>query len=210
MSKGRFVSPGCLASESLRSAHRPLASTPDGCTSGVRLTLRDEGCSGAASGRARAAQNAAATPTRVGRRGAVARSVVGERRSSRKRAGRLRYDPQCGGDPSGMIREPAVPFAWRGIEDRSRRACAGVGSGLVPQCLRRPSVGGPPRGDEESGKPNANNNLDALDRGWRGARATYIARVRFTCRKGKCGQWIINPSLVRPTNRNEASSKGEN
>ena len=117
------------------------------------------------------------TPTRAGRRGAVVRSVAGERRSSRKRAGRLRYDPQWGGDPSGVIREPAVPFTWKGIEYRSRRACAGVGSGLVPQCLRRPSVGGPLRGDEESGKHNANNNLDALHRGWRGARSTYIANI---------------------------------
>ena len=119
--------------------------------------------------------NAAVTRTRAGRRGTVVRLVVGERRSSRKRAGRLRYDPQCDGDPSGVIREPAVPFTWRGIEYRSRRACAGVGSGLVPQCLRRPSVGGPPRGDEESGKHNADNNLDALHWRWRGARATYIA-----------------------------------
>ena len=99
----------------------------------------------------------------------------GGRRWSRKRAGRLRYDPQCGGDPSGVIREPGVPFACRGIEDSSHRACAGVGSGLVPQRLRRPSVGGPPRGDEEAEKPNADNNLDALHRRWRGARATYIA-----------------------------------
>ena len=101
--------------------------------------------------------------------------MVGERRSSRKRAGRLRYDPQCGGGPSGVIREPTVPFTWRGSEYRSRRVCAGVGSGLEPQCLRRPSVGGSPRGDEESGKPNADNNFDALHRGWRGARVTYIA-----------------------------------
>ena len=36
-----------------RSALRPLASTPDGCTSGVRPTLRDEGRSSAAGGRAR-------------------------------------------------------------------------------------------------------------------------------------------------------------
>ena len=68
-------------------------------------------------------------------------SWQGERRSSRKRAGRLRYDPQCGGDPSGVMREPAVPFTWTGIEDRSSRACAGVGSGLVPQCLQHPPVG---------------------------------------------------------------------
>ena len=40
--------------------------------------------------------------------------MAGERRSSRKRAGRLRYDPQCGGDPSGVIREPAVPFSCEG------------------------------------------------------------------------------------------------
>ena len=58
--------------------------------------------------------NAAATPTRAGKRGAVVRSVVGERRSSGKQAGRLRYDPQCGGDPSGAIREPAVPFSCEG------------------------------------------------------------------------------------------------
>ena len=122
--------------------------------------------------------NAAATRTRAVRRGTVVRSVAGERRSSRKQAGRLRYDPQCGGDPSGVIREPAVPFTWRGIEYRSGRACAGVGSGLVPQRLRRPSVGGPLRGDEDSGKPSADNNLDALHRGWRGARATYIANSR--------------------------------
>ena len=44
---------GWLASESLRSALRLLVSTPDGRTSGVRRTLRDEGRSGAASGRAR-------------------------------------------------------------------------------------------------------------------------------------------------------------
>ena len=74
-----------------------------------------------------------------------------------------------------MIREPAVPFTWRETEYRSRSACAGVGSGLVPQCLWRPSVGGLPRVDEESGKSNADNNLDAPRRGWRGARATYIA-----------------------------------
>ena len=51
-----------------------------------------------------------------------------------------------------MTREPAVPFTWRGVEDRSCRACAGAGSGLAPQYLRRPSVSGPRRGDEESGK----------------------------------------------------------
>ena len=123
--------------------------------------------------------NAAATPTRAGRRGAVVCSVAGERRSSRKRAGQLRYDLQCGGDPSGVIREPAEPLTWRGIEYRSRRVSAGVGSGLVRQCLRRPSVGGPLRGDEESGEPNADNKLDALHRGWRGARATYIANRCF-------------------------------
>ena len=98
-----------------------------------------------------------------------------ERRLSRKRAGRLRYDPQCDGGPSGVIRAPVVPFVWRGIEDRSRRACVGVGSGLVQQCLRRPSVGEPLRGDEESGEPNADNGLNALGRGWRRGRATYIA-----------------------------------
>ena len=138
MPQGRSVSPRWLASEPLRSVLRPFTSTPDGCTSGVRPTLRDEGRSGAASGRARAAQNAAATPTRVGRTGAVARSVVGERRSSRKRAGWLRYDPPCGDDPSGVIREPAVPFTWRGIEDSSRRACAGVGSGTGSAMLTAP------------------------------------------------------------------------
>ena len=164
MSKIRSVSPRWLASEPLPSDLRPLASTPDGCTSGLRPTLRDKGCSSAASGRARAArvaQNAAATPTRAGRRGAVIRSVVGERRSSRKRAGRLRYHPQRCGDSNGVIRETAVPFSWRGTEYRSRRVRTGVGSGLVPQCIRRPSVGGPLRGDEESGKPNADNNLNA-------------------------------------------------
>ena len=80
----------------------------------IRGTLRyrewqSESCSNRA--------NAAATPTRAGRRGAVVRSAAGERRSSRKRTGRLRYDPQCGG-PSGVIREPAVPFAWSGTEAR--------------------------------------------------------------------------------------------
>ena len=55
------MSPRWLASESLRSDLRPLVSTPDGCTSGVRPTLWDEGRSGAASGRARAAR-AAQTP----------------------------------------------------------------------------------------------------------------------------------------------------
>ena len=119
--------------------------------------------------------NAAATPTRAGRRGAVVCSVAGERRSSRKRAGQLRYDLQCGGDPSGVIREPAEPLTWRGIEYRSRRVSAGVGSGLVRQCLRRPSVGGPLRGDEESGEPNADNKLDALHRGWRGG-SRYVHR----------------------------------
>ena len=115
----------------------------------------------------------AAPPTRAGRRCAVVRSVIGERRSSRKQAGRLRYDPQCSGDPSGVIREPAVPFAWRG----SRTGAAEHALALEADwCLRRPSVGGPPRGDEATGKPNADNNLDALHRGWRGTRATFIAK----------------------------------
>ena len=68
-------------------------------------------------------------------KGMVVRWVAGERRSSMKRTGRLRYDPRRGGDPSGVSREPAVPFTWRGFEYRSRRVCVGVGSGLVPQCL---------------------------------------------------------------------------
>ena len=54
---------------------RPLASTPDGCTSGVRPTLRDEGPSGAASGRARAAR-AAQTPRRQHAPAEGARSPV--------------------------------------------------------------------------------------------------------------------------------------
>ena len=41
--------------------------------------------------------------------------------------------------------------------------------------LTAPVSPGPLRGDEESKKANANNNLDALHRGWRGALATYIA-----------------------------------
>ena len=107
----------------LRSALRPLASTPEGCTSGVRLTLRDKGRSSAASGRARAAESRAnATATRAGRNDAADRSVAGERRSSGKRAGPLRYDPQCGGEPSGVTRGPVVPFTWIGIEARTPEA----------------------------------------------------------------------------------------
>ena len=43
--------------------------------------------------------------------------------------------------------------------------------------LTAPVSPGPLRGDEESGKPNSNNNLDALHRGWRGALVTYIANT---------------------------------
>ena len=49
--------------------------------------------------------------------------------------------------------------------------------------LTAPSVGGLPPGDQESGKPNGNNKLDALDGGRRAAVVAYIAnmlqQVRF-------------------------------
>ena len=184
MSKGRFVSLRWLASEPYQRALRPLASTPDGRLSGVRPTLRDEGHSGAASGRAREQRE-----PRKRRRDANTRWPKGRGRPFRGRGTTVEqearwpakvrssegYGPQRGGNPSGVIREPAVLFTWRGTEYRSRRACAGVGSGLVPQCFRRPSVGGHLRDDEESGKLNADNNFDALHRGWRGTRATCIA-----------------------------------
>ena len=41
--------------------------------------------------------------------------------------------------------------------------------------LTAPVSRGPLRGDEESEKPNANNNLDAQHRGWCGALVAYIA-----------------------------------
>lgn len=44
--------------------------------------------------------------------------------------------------------------------------------------LTAPSVGGPPPGGQMSGKPNGNNNLDALDGGRREAVVTYIANRR--------------------------------
>ena len=53
-----------------------LASTPDGCTSGVRCTLRDEGRSGATSGRARAARAAQTSPRRQHAPAQGARSPV--------------------------------------------------------------------------------------------------------------------------------------
>ena len=153
---------GRVATTSLR---RPtVASHPPSTVTSRPGTLPDESCA-----------NAVTTRIHAGRRGAAGRSVAEERRSSRKRIGRLRYDPQSGGDPSDVSREPAVPSTWRGVEDRSRRACAGVGSGLVPLCLPRPSLSGPQRGEEESGKFNANKDLDAPDRGWRRVLVTYIA-----------------------------------
>ena len=74
-----------------------------------------------------------------------------------------------------MFRDQAVPTTWRGIGVRSGRACAGVGIGLVSECLRGPSHGGPLRGDEKRGKPTGNNNLPAVDRGWRVGLVTNIA-----------------------------------
>ena len=102
--------------------------------------------------------------------------VKAKRRTERERAGLLRYYPQYGGDRSGVFRDQAVPTTWRGIGDRSARACAGVGIGLVSECLRGPSHGGPLRGDEKRGKPTGNNNLPAVDRGWRVGLVTNIAR----------------------------------
>ena len=101
--------------------------------------------------------------------------VTAKRRTERERAGLLRYYPQYGGDRSGVFRDQAVPTTWRGIGDRSGRACAGVGIGLVSKCLRGPSDGGPLRGDEKRGKPTGNNNLPAVDRGWRVGLVTNIA-----------------------------------
>ena len=74
-----------------------------------------------------------------------------------------------------MFRDQAVPTTWRGIGDRSGRACAGVGIGLVSECLLSPSHGGPLRGDEKRGKPTGNNKLPAVDRGWRVGLVTNIA-----------------------------------
>ena len=85
------------------------------------------------------------------------------------------YDPQYGGDRGGIIRAKAGPTTWRGIDDRSGRAFAGVGIGLVSECLRGPSHGGPQRGDEERAKPNGNNDLDVVDRGRRAGLITNIA-----------------------------------
>ena len=45
--------------------------------------------------------------------------------------------------------------------------------------LTAPSVGGPPPGGQMSGKPNGNNNLDALDEGRREAVVTYIANTEI-------------------------------
>ena len=175
---------GRVATTSLR---RPtVASHPPSTVTSRPGTLPDESCA-----------NAVTTRIHAGRRGAAGRSVAEERRSSRKRIRRLRYDPQSGGDPSDVSREPAVPSTWRGVEDRSRRACAGVGSGLVPLCLPRPSLSGPQRGEEESGKFNANNDLDAPDRGWRRVLVTYIAN--------RCCRRCINPRTCPTRARNTAS-----
>ena len=103
--------------------------------------------------------------------------VTAKRRTERERAGLLRYYPQYGGDRSGVFRDQAVPTTWRGIGDRSARACAGVGIGLVSECLRGPSNGGPLRGYEKCGKPTGNNNLPAVDRGWRVGLVTNIANT---------------------------------
>ena len=108
----------------------------------------------------------------------VASTTRDANRSSRNGLLGLRYDPPCGCDSSDVTCSPVAPPAWTGTEDRSHRACAGVGSRLVPQCSRRPPAGTRPRGNEESGKPNANNCLDALCRGWRRSLDSYIARTR--------------------------------
>ena len=152
--KHRAGSPRPFSPGPFRSALRPLASTPDGRPSGVRRTLRDEGRSGTPSRRGSAARPAQTPPRREHAPAKGAGRPFGGRGTTVKqeRAGGLSYDTPCAGDLTGVIRELAVPFTWTGIEDRSSRASAGVGSGLVPQCLRRPSVTGPPRGDEESGK----------------------------------------------------------
>ena len=97
--------------------------------------------------------NAAARRASSNRRGAAGRSVAGERRSSRKRARRLRYDLRCGESPSGIIREPTATSTWRGIDERSGRACICAGCGLGSQYLRRQPVGGPLRGGESLEKP---------------------------------------------------------
>ena len=107
-------------------------------------------------------------------RGAV---VAAKRRTERERARLIRYDPRYGGDRSGVFRDQAVPTTWRGIGDRSGRACAGVGIGLVSECLRGPSHGGPLRGDETRGRLTGNNNLPAVDRGWRVGVVTNIANT---------------------------------
>lgn len=60
----------------LRSALHPPVSTPDGCTSRVRSKLRDEGRSGAASSRARAARAAQTPPRREHAPSEGARSSV--------------------------------------------------------------------------------------------------------------------------------------
>ena len=83
--------------------------------------------------------------------------------TGRERAGRLRYDPQSGGGPIGINRELAAPSTWRGIDDRSRKACAGVGIAVVSGCLRRTIASGALRGDDECGKPNGNNDLHVVD-----------------------------------------------
>jgi len=75
---------------------------------------------------------------------------------------RVRYDPQSGGGPSGVNRELAAQSTWRGIDDRSRKTCAGVGIAVVSGCLRRKIASGALRGDDECGKSNGNNDLHAV------------------------------------------------
>lgn len=80
---------------------------------------------------------------------------------------RVRYDPQCGPGPTTVSRDLTELYARRGIVDMRRRACAGVGTTLVSECLRRPLAGVPLRGDEKSRNGNGNNNFNVLDRRWR-------------------------------------------
>ena len=75
----------------------------------------------------------------------------------------LGYDPHYCGDGGGFIGEQAVPTTWRGIDDRSGRPCAAVGTGLVSECLRRAICCAPRGGDDGRHKPNRNNDLHALD-----------------------------------------------
>ena len=68
----------------------------------------------------------------------------------------------------------------------------------MPQCLLRQWISGLLPGHEESGKSNANNNLDAPDRRWLGALATHIANRGYrdlsldTCRQTERTHEIMN------------------